>query len=320
MRSNLGKLGGLCFFFVILLGLILACTSSPAEEPALPVASSSFPLEMTDQAGRTVRIEKMPEKIISLAPSNTEILYALGLEDRLVGVTEYCDYPEAAKEKPKIGGFSTVDIERVVAIEPDLILAANIHKDEIIPQLERLGLTVLTLNPKTDKQVLEAINLIGQFTGKTEEAVQLTKQMESRIKAVTDKTMGLSNRPKVFYILWHDPLMTVGRETIIHGLIEKAGGINIAADLAGEYPKPSLESVIMANPQVIIAGSGHGSGQDVPFYFALTEPRLAEVEARQNGRIYEIDSDLTSRPGPRIVEGLEKLAEFIHPELFKESQ
>jgi len=320
MRGKLGRLGGLCLVFVMLLSLILACTSSPTEKLAPPVGASPFPVEMTDQAGRIVSIEKMPEKIISLAPGNTEILYALGLEDRLVGVTEYCDYPEAAKQKPQIGGFSTVDIERIVEIQADLILAANIHKGEVIPQLERLGFTVLALDPKTLDEVLEAINLIGRFTGKTEEAARLTTEMDSRIKAITDKTAALpeAQRPTVFYILWHDPLMTVGRETRIHELIAKAGGKNIAGDLADEYPKLSLEAVIMANPQVIIAGSGHGTSQDVPLQFALTEPRLAGVAARQNGRIYEIDSDLTSRPGPRIVDGLEKLAEFIHPELFKE--
>jgi len=316
------KLGISYLASVILMSLLGACTPTPAEEPALPVESATFPIETTDQADRVVRVEKMPEKIISLAPSNTEILYALGLEDRLVGVTEYCNYPEAAKEKPQIGGFSTVDIEKVVEIEPDLILATNIHKDEIVPQLERLGLTVLTIDPKTVDEVLEAINLIGQFTGKAEEASQLTAEMEKQIKAVTDKTAALTEaqKPRVFYILWHDPLMTVGSETRIHELIEKAGGINIAQGLPDEYPRISLEAVIMANPQVIIAGSGHGTGQDAPFHFALTEPRLAEVEARQNGLIYEIDSDLTSRPGLRIVDGLEKLAEFIHPELFKESQ
>jgi len=320
MANKLGRLGGLCLIFIIILSLISACMPAPVVETKPLVGSSVFPIEMVDQAGRVVRIEKMPEKIISLAPSNTEILYALGLEDRLVGVTEYCDYPEAAKEKPKIGGFSTVDIEKVVEIQPDLILAANIHEAEVIPQLERLGLTVLAVDSKTVEEVLESIKLVGRATGKEEAAAQLTAEMEKRIKAVTDKTAALSEtqRPRVFYILWHDPLMTAGRETRIHELIEKAGGINIARDLAGEYPKPSLEAVIMANPQVIIAGSGHGNGQDIPVQFALTEPRLAEVEARQKGRIYGIDSDLTSRPGPRIVDGLEKLAEFIHPELFKE--
>ncbi len=318
MRIKLCQLGGFCLISILLLGLVCACTASTTEESTLPAGASPFPLEMTDQAGRVVRIEKVPEKIISLAPSNTEILYALGLEDKLVGITEYCNYPEAAKQKPQVGGFSTVDMEKVVKIEPDLILAANIHKEEVIPQLERLDLTVLTLDPKTLDDVLEAIELIGKFTGKVEEASHLTAEMKNRIKTVTDKTMAIpeAQKPRVFYILWHDPLMTAGPETRIHELIEKAGGINIAQDLAEEYPTISLEAVLIANPQVIVAGSGHGSGQDVSFQFALTEPRLAEVEARLKGRIYEIDSDLTSRPGPRIVDGLEELARMIHPEIF----
>jgi iron complex transport system substrate-binding protein len=318
MKSKLRWWGGLGIVFLLLLALSWACAPAPAEEPAPAAEGSSFPIEVTDQAGRVVRVDKMPEKIVSLAPSNTEIVYALGLEDKLVGVTEYCDYPEAAKAKPKIGGYSTVDVEKVVEIQPDLILAANIHKKEVIPRLEELGLTVLTLDPKTIDQVLEAINLVGRVTGRVEQASALTAQMQARIKAVTDKTEAIpeAERPRVFYILWHDPLRTVSAESRIHELIVKAGGINIAADLEGGYPTISLEAVIMANPEVIIAGSGHGSGKDAPFQFAMTEPRLAEVEARKQGRVYEIDANLTSRPGPRIVDGLEQLAQFIHPELF----
>jgi len=321
MPSKLRILLSICLITFLLSGLLVACTPSATEEPTPATGKADLPIEVMDQAGRLVKVSEMPEKIISLAPSNTEILYALGLEDKLVGVTEYCDYPEIAKQKPQIGGFSTVDIEKVVDIEPDLILATNIHKDEIIPQLERLGLTVAVLNPRTVDEVLEAINLVGQLTGKAEEASRLTTEMQNRIQAVTDKTAGIpeAQRPRVFYILWHDPLMTVGSETRIHEIMEKAGGINIAQDLTDEYPKISLEATIMANPQVIIAGSGHGSSQDMPFSYALTEPRLAEVAARQNNRVYEIDADLTSRPGPRIIDGLEKLAGFIHPELFKES-
>jgi len=320
--SKLHILLSISLITLLLSGLLVACTPPTAEGPAPATEKAGLPIEVMDQAGRLVKMSEMPEKVISLAPSNTEILYALGLEDKLVGVTEYCDYPEAAKQKPQIGGFSTVDIEKVVDIEPDLILAANIHQDEIVPQLERLGLTVAVLNPKTVDEVLEAINLVGQLTGKAEEASRLTTAMQKRVTAVTDKTSGIpeTQRPRVFYILWHDPLMTVGPETRIHELVEKAGGINIARDLTDEYPRISLEAAIMASPEVIIAGSGHGSGQDVPFHYVLNEPRLAEVAARQNGRIYEIDSDLTSRPGPRIVDGLEILAGFIHPELFEKPQ
>lgn len=317
MKSKIGKLGAFLLISGMLLSLFTACTP-PAEEPGPLVTTPTFPMEVIDQAGRVVKIEKIPEKIISLAPSNTEILYALHLEDRLIGVTEFCDYPEAAKEKPKIGGFSTVTIEKVVEAQPDLILATNIHKKEVVPQMERLGLTVLVLDPKTIDEVLEAINLIGEFTGKKEEASQLVTEMRNRVQAVTDKTVVLSEaqRPQVFYLLWHEPLRTVGPETRIHELIVKAGGINIAQDLAGGYPTISLEAVILTNPQVIVVGSGHGTGKDLPFQFALNEPRLKNVDARRNDRVYAIDANLISRPGPRIVDALEELARLIHPEIF----
>jgi len=319
MRDKLYRLG-LILLILSMLSVLLGACKPAAEEPAPDAETQMLPLEVTDQAGRVVSIDKIPEKIISIAPGNTEIIYALELQDRLVGVTEHCDYPEAVKDKLKIGGFSTVDIEKVVEIQPDLILAANIHQDEVIPRLEGLGLTVLTLDPKTIDEVLQAINLIGKLTGKKDEASQLVTEMKTRIKLITDRTAPLSDsqRPRVFYILWHDPLMTAGSGTRIHELIAKAGGINIARDLASDYPTISLEAVILANPQIIIAGSGHGTGKDLPYQFALTETRLKDVDAQQNARVYEIDGDLTSRPGPRIVDGLEKFAEFIHPELFKE--
>jgi len=142
--------------------------------------------------------------------------------------------------------------------------------------------------------------------------------MQNRIKAVTDKTGGLpeAERPRVFYITWHDPLKTSGAETRHNELIRMAGGTNTARDLTG-YAAISLEAVIEANPQVIIAGVGMGSGKDLSFQYVRTEPRLRNVDARRNNRVYKIDTNLCSRPGPRIVDALEKFAEFIHPELFK---
>ncbi len=315
------KRPGLTVLYLVLamLGsLLLACTPISGEPLPPDGEVSTFSLEVTDQAGRVVRIEKMPEKIISLAPSNTEIVFALGLADRLVGVTEFCDYPEAAKGKPKIGGFNTIDIEKVVVIEPDLILATNIHQEEVIPALERLGLTVLILDPKTLDEVLEAITLLGRVTGKQEAAAQLVTEMSNRIKAVTDKTANLTEaqRPRVFYVMWHEPLMTVGLDTRIHELIGLAGGINIAQEVGEGYPTMSLEAVIQANPQVIVAGSGMGEGAKLPFQFAGSESRLKDVDARINNRVYEINTDLIGRPGPRIVEALEQLAKMIHPEIF----
>lgn len=295
--------------FIALLGLMAACTP-PAEETAPPGG-------VTDQLGRTVELDGVPQRIVSLAPSNTEILFALGLGERVVGVTEYCNYPEAAKDKEVIGGFSTVDLERVVTLSPDLILATGMHEDEALPALEKRGLTVFALVPTTFDEVLEAISLVGEITGKAEEAAGLVNDMKERISAVTEKTDGLSQdqRPRVFFITWHDPLMTPGSETRHDELIQMAGGINIARDLSG-YADISLEAVIEANPEVIIAGVGMGTGEDLPAQFIRTEPRLGGTDARRNDRVYEIDTDLEGRPGPRIVDALEEFARFIHPELF----
>lgn len=320
MMLKRSKWLGFVLILITLSCLVVACTQDVEVIDVLTEpAALAFPMEITDQAGRAVKIERIPKTIVSLAPSNTEIVYALGLEDKLVGVTEYCDFPEAAQQKPKIGGFSDVDIERVVAIAPDLILATSMHLNEVTPALERLGFTVLTLDPQTIDQVLDAVVLIGLATGKDELAFHVESILKRRIEAVTSRTDGLSDaqRPKVFYILWHDPLMTVTSKTLIHELITQAGGLNIAADLEGEYPTIDLEAVLMADPEVIVVGSGHGTGEDAPYQFALTEPRLAKVAARLNGRVYEIDSDLTSRPCPRIVTGLETMAKLIHPELFE---
>ncbi len=278
---------------------------------------SSF--EITDQLGRTVKIEKVPERIISLAPSNTEILFALGLGDRVVGVTSYDNYPPEAKTKPSIGGFNTPNTEEVVALSPDLILATQIHQKEIIPALEKKGLIVVALAPKTLDEVLKSITLVGKVTGKDEEASRLIAEMQKRINAVTDKTDKLTEteKPRVFYVTWHDPLMTAGSGTIHDELIVKAGGINVAQGLSG-FPDISLETVLEANPQVIIAGVGMGSGEDLPLQFVKNEPRLRNVDARISNRMYGVNTDLTGRAGPRIVDALEEFAKSIHPELFTE--
>lgn len=302
---------------ILLLSVLVAvaCSPSPGEEK---VSSS---IEVTDQLGRVVRLDAVPQRIVSLAPSNTEILFALGLADRVVAVTDYCDYPPEAKEKPSIGGFITPNLEELIALSPDLIVAASIHEAKIIPQLEGRGLAVFVLAPKTVDDVLEAITLVGEITGNEAEATGLVAGMQGRIKAVTDKTDSLpeGQRPRVFYLVWHDPLMTAGSGTFQDDLIGKAGGTNIARDLTG-WVDISLETVLAADPEVMIAGIGHGKVKDPIFQFLKTEPRLDDTDARRNDRVYGVDGDLVSRPGPRIVDGLEKLAQFIHPELFGETR
>jgi iron complex transport system substrate-binding protein len=323
MKSTLKKFGLICLVAALFSGLLIACTAPPATpESAAPLTQESkalFPMEIIDQLGRTVTLPTAPQKIISLAPSNTEILYALGLADNIVGVTDYCNYPPEAEEKPSIGGFSTPNIEEVVAKGPDLVLAASIHETKVVPQLEAKGLTVLSLNPKTIDQVLEAITLVGKVTGKEKEAQTLISDMQKRIKAVTDKTGGLSQaqKPATCFIVWHDPLMIAGSGTFHDELIEKAGGTNIGHALTGYSKDFSLENLVLANPEVIVAGVGMGTGEDKPLQFIQTESRLKDTAARKNNRVYAIDQDIVGRAGPRIVDALEQFAVYIHPELFK---
>ncbi len=300
------------FLMAVLLPVLLASCTVSEDLPQTPVL-------IIDQLGRTVTLETAhPQRIVSLAPSHTETLYALGLGDRLVAVTDYCNYPPEAAEKPSIGGFSTPNIEEVVAMDPDLILATSIHEAEVIAQFEAKGFTVVATDPTTIDEVIESITLIGKVTGAGEAAASLIAAMQSRVKVVTDKTGTLAEeeKPHVLYIVWHDPLMSAGAGTLQDELIRTAGGINVAGDL-DKYTTISLEVVIAANPQVIIAGSGHGSGGEMTFEYIQTDARLKDTDARQNDRVFSINSDLASRPTPRIVEALEQFVRFIHPGLFE---
>ncbi len=291
--------------------ILTGCTQTDITE-------ENFTIEITDQLGRVVTLSKTPERIISLAPSNTEILFALGLEDKVIAVTDYCNYPPAVQDKPSIGGFSTPNIEEIIALSPDLIIAASIHEEKIIPQLEEKGIVVFGLDPKTIDQVITAISLAGQVTGNEKEADNLISEMQSRIKAVTDKTGSLTEEQKkrICYLVWHEPPMLAGSGTIQSELIEMVGGINVAKNLNG-YAKISLEEFIATNPQVMIAGTSHGAGEDLTLQFLKTEPRLSSCDARQTNQIYGVNADIAGRPGPRIVEALEEFAKNIHPELFE---
>jgi iron complex transport system substrate-binding protein len=313
----------ICGLCIIIAGAILGLQGNQDNTdlvttvtPTFTSIPTSVPITITDQSGRTVTLGKIPERIISIAPANTEILFALGLGDKVVGVTNYCNYPSEALEKERVGGFSTPDIEKIIALEPDVVFAAPIHEAEVIPQLEDLGITVIALTPETIDETYDAIELVGTVTGVQENASFLIENMKSEVSAVTSLVANLSNqeKPNVFYIVWHDPLMTAGGDTLPGQLIELAGGRNIFANLSG-YPTVSIESLLYGEPQVIIAGTGMGSGADAPLEWAQAEPRLQETAALQEGKVLSINTDLTGRFGPRIVDALYEMFRLIHPDL-----
>ena len=291
---------------VMLVLLSLGCIAQ------IDTVMNEAPIQIIDDFGRNVTLEKHPQRIVSTAPSNTEILFALGLGERVIGVTEYCDYPEEALEKEKIGGFSTVDIERITSLNPDLILASEKTGIENIEKLEELGMTVVVLQPENVDGILHDIRLVGKITGEEARAMELAGDMENRIKKVQENTKNLE-KPEVFYVVWHDPLMSAGSGTFISDLIDMAGAVNIAHDMEG-YKAMSLEVVVERDPDIIIIPTGMG---EQPIYdFVVAEERLGDVSAVKNERVYKIDQNIVSRAGPRIVDGLEEIAKFIHPEVY----
>ena len=298
---------GTNWFLVALLSLAFVLTAcSPAEQTP--------PQYFFDDLGRLVAINGTPQRIVSLAPSNTEILFALGLGDKVVGVTDYCDYPPEALEKEKVGGYADPDIEKLVALNPDLILVAHGTPMDVIDTMVGLGLTLFGIKTSDLDDALNDIRRIGEITDTELEAQALTSEMAVRIQAVTNQTEELEQRPRVFYIVWHDPLWTAGSGTFIHELIEKGGGVNICGNLTG-YPTISIEEVVARNPEVIITSSWPSV-----YEWAMNETALNATDARQNGRVFACDDNLVQRPGPRLVQGLEWFAHFIHPEIFEEPE
>jgi iron complex transport system substrate-binding protein len=214
--------------------------------------------------------------------------------------------------KTKVGGYANPDIEKIVALNPDLILVAYGTPMEVINTLVGLGLTVFGIKTTDLDDLLNDIRRVGEITDKEVEAQALTSAMASRIQAVTNQTAELQQKPRVFYIVWHDPLWTAGSGTFIHELIEKAGGVNIFGNVTG-YPMVSIEEVIARDPEIIIAS-------EWSYDWAINASELASTNASQTGRIYTVDDDLVQRPGPRLVEGLEWFAHFIHLEIFEEPE
>lgn len=294
----------------------LAPTATPIPPTAtlVPPTPTLATQTVTDDVGRTVTLKTAPQRIVSLAPSNTEVLYALGLGARVVGVTEFCNYPPEAKEKPKIGGFTKIDLERVVGLNPDLVLATNIHNRTVVPELEKRGITVVVVEPKNVNDVLTKITFVGKLTGASDNAAKLTAQMQARIDAVISKVATAKNKPRVFYEI-DKSLYTPGPGSFIDDMIVKAGGINIAADAKGSYVQLSPEAIIAKDPEVILLGDmAFGESPES----VRARPGWANISAVKNGRIVPIpNEDVVSRPGPRVVEGLELIARALHPELFK---
>jgi iron complex transport system substrate-binding protein len=287
----------------------VTCAATPlAAEP------TAFPLTITDDAGRQVTIERSPTRIVSIAPSNTEVLFALGLDERIVGVDSFSTYPPEAGEKPQVGSYLEPDLERVAAAEPDLILATEAHVGTVLPELDALGLPTVVIEPKDLDEVFSGMLLVGTITDESTRAQQVVCALQARVDAVVDAVAD-APRPRVFFELSPD-LYTAGPGSYIDDLITRAGGVNVAAGAAEMWPQVSAEAVVSADPEVILLAD-HEAG--ITAEQVAARPGWQEMSAVRQGRIVTLTSDLVARPGPRVVDGLEAIAAALHPNLFPES-
>ena len=289
----------------ILGAIALAWLLLPAPAAALTV---------TDQTGRVIVLPKPPERIISLVPSVTETVFAIGGQDRLAGVTEFCDYPEAARRKPSVGGMISPSLETIVALRPDLVVATTAgNRQETFDQLARLHIPVYLVNPIAVADVLDLVARLGRLTDRAEAAAQVSAQLRRRIEAVTARVAGRP-RPRALYVLWPDPLIVPARGALVSELIALAGGDSVTLDGGEGYPRYSLEAALARNPEVIFIASHDTTRSPL---IRSTWERFTQVPAVSAGRLHIVDGNVMHRYGPRMVDGLEALARLTHPEAFE---
>ena len=277
----------------------------------MPFMANLAPRTFVDDLGRKIFVANAPSRIVSLAPNVTEILFALGLGERIVGVTQFCDYPDEARHKPKVAGLHP-NLEAIVAQRPDLILTLPIRSD-LVATFEQLKIPVFILEAKTVEHVLSHLHLLGRMLNHTKEADELVMAMRRRMAEVSERTNGLP-RPRLLYVLNSNPLMTVGPGSFIHQIIELAGATNIAADAQTAYPRITMEEVLRDNPEILLFPVGKEEG--IPDEEQQQWRRWTRLSAVKHSRFVRIPSVLLDRPGPRIVDGLELLARAIHPDAF----
>jgi len=273
---------------------------------------------LTDQTGRQVQVPSSPQRVVALAPSLTECVYALDRGNRLVGVSANSDYPAPASELPEVGTYVAPDLERIVSLKPDLCLATRDgNPRSLVRRLEELGIPVFALDPRDLEQVLDSLRLLGHVLNAKTEAEELVGNLNRRIHRVKERVARAEHRPRVFYQIGTSPIVSAGSDTFIHELIRMAGGTNLAAG-SKQYPRYSREEVLVLDPEVIIVSSmtkNKGLTRKVRGMWS----EFPSIEAVRSGRIHAVDADCLNRASPRLVRGLEILVHLLHPGLFQQT-
>lgn len=298
-----------CF---LLAALVLALPGAAAPQPGQEAERAAY-REVTDETGRVVRVPARVERIVSLAPNLTEMIFALGLEERLVGVTTICDFPPAARAKPKVGDALNPSLEKIIELKPDLVLGTPAgNRRETADALDRLGLPLYGIDPHSVNDIFASIRHVAALAGAPRAGEKLAARLEARLAALP-ATEHSPAKPRVLFVVWLEPLVSVGGRTFLTDVLERAGAESITANLGQGWPQLSVEEVIERDPDYLV----------VPRTPAL-EARMAELARRspwqrlravQQNHIVWVD-EAVLRPGPRIVEAIEELARALHPEAF----
>lgn len=280
---------------------------------AVMCANPAWARTVTDETGRLVTVRAAPKRIVSLAPGITETLYALDLDDKIVGVTTFCNWPVKARTKTRIGGFTNPSVEKIVSLKPDLILAtADGNRKETIQQLERIGLSVYVTNPTDMQGVLRCIIHIGEITDRKRTAEKMVETLQKRLNHIALQIRH-KKKPRIFFQLGLEPLITAGRSTLTHEVIVRAGGVNVAGLDTASYPHYSAEGIIGASPDIIIFAPMVNDEE-----FAAVKKfwqKFGDVPAVKNGKIYPVNADLVNRASPRLIDAVEIMALIFHPDI-----
>jgi iron complex transport system substrate-binding protein len=292
---------------LLCLGLVFSACSK-----AHPPGNQTSFHQIVDDAGRTISVPDQVTRFISLAPSLTEIIFAIGAGEGLVGRTSYCNYPAEAQKVEAVGDTLKPSIEKIIALRPQIVFVSTASQLEAFTnELQEHQIAVYVTDSRDLEGVFRSIERLGDVLGKRPKADELLKQLKARVNAVAAK---VASQPpvRVFYQVSDEPLYTIGRDAFITDLIRRAGGISVTAEVPGAWPKYSAESALAANPEAIVLPTGGSMGNAN----SNVAPALKRSPAVANGRVYKINEDHLSRPGPRAVDGVEDLARALHPEVF----
>ncbi|MFB3888123.1 MAG: ABC transporter substrate-binding protein [Candidatus Bathyarchaeia archaeon] len=321
MRKNTIYVLAVAIIAIVVVASVAAYVFTQGQDRSTP-ASSSFSISLTDDTGYVLNLTQYPKRVVSLAPANTQVIFAVGAGDLVVGVTDYDHYPYnfsawvEAGNMSSIGNYYQPAVEPIVALNPDLVIA-SLGSVDAADQLRTLGYNVLTLNPENLDGIMANMITVGKATNHEAEARTAVASMQSRIDAVVNGVKTATTRPRVYHEIWSDPYMSVGNGTFVDSIIKMAGGQNIFENATDAYPVISAEAIIEQNPDIMVFPTQMGVESFWGNYTTVANrPGWSAINAIKNNKLFTMSGDIIDEPGPRQVDSLEMLAKIIHPEIF----